>query len=93
MSATRWLDQVAVVVELACVCEDRTNDEQRALLRVAADVDRKRALETTTNPPEWRVRPFLEQLADTSRTLDAEAGQRRITTPSETKAKKKKARR
>lgn len=89
MTSERWLDQLAVVVELACLTDDRTNNEQRSLLQVAAKVDRQRALETTTNPPEIRVAPYLEMRAHLTRALDEGAGQRRITTPSETKAKKK----
>lgn len=85
--STRWYDQLALVVELACLTQDRTNDEQRALLRVAAKVDAERRKETTTNPPEWRVAPYLEQMADDTRVLDE--GQRRVTPPSEVKAKKR----
>lgn len=89
MTSSRWYDQLALVVELACVTEDRTNDEQRALLRVAAKVDAERRKETVTNPPEWRVQPYLEQLADTTRMLDE--GQRRIKPPSEVKAARRRS--
>lgn len=84
--ADRWWDVLAEVVELACLAESRSNAEQRALLRVAAKVDRERSKQTVTNPPEFRRDPYLERLADSSRVL--EEGERRVTPPSETKAKR-----
>jgi hypothetical protein len=74
------------VVEVACLTECRSDHEQRSLLAVAFKVDRERSKETITNPPERRVAPFLERLADTSRVL--EAGDKRIVTPSELKARR-----
>lgn len=90
-ASTRFIDQLADVVELACLTGCRTGDEQRALLRVAAHVDRERSKDTTMNPPEIQVVPYLERMADTSRYL--EDGDRRIVTPSEIKARKRKAKR
>jgi hypothetical protein len=81
------LDDLALVVELACETECRTDADQRALLRVAHKVDTERAKQTTTNPPEIRVAPWLEVLAYNTRALDV--GDHHIKAPSEIKDRKK----
>lgn len=88
MTADRWWDQLAVVVELAWQTETRSDTEQRALLRVAHKDDRARSLETTTNPADRRVAPFLERCVDETRVLDGD--DRRVVPPSEQKANKRK---
>lgn len=67
---TKWMDDLAVVVELACETAWREDKEQRALLRVAHKVDTERAKQTTTNK-EW-VSPWLEQHVDETRSLDSD---------------------
>jgi len=57
----RSVDELAIVVELACQLGDRDRAEQRALANIAARVDRSRGLrDGTTNigehPPQ---RPYL----------------------------------
>ena len=84
---SRWWDDIAMVVELACETSWRTDSEQRALLQVAYKTDRERSKETTTNPPERRVAPYLERHVDETRRVDPD--QHVITTPSEAKAKKR----
>lgn len=42
-------EQLAAVVELACLTESRTNDEQKALLAVAERCDKKRNAKVSTN--------------------------------------------
>lgn len=46
----RKIEQLAVVIELACLTEDRSKKEQKALLDVARRVDRERNRLTLTNP-------------------------------------------
>lgn len=55
------IDDVALVVELACMTNDRAPDEQRALLRVALRTDIERSRFTITNPNP--IEPFLTDLA------------------------------
>lgn len=43
------LEDLAAVVELACLIEDRSDAEQRALLRTAMQVDNERNKFTVTN--------------------------------------------
>lgn len=51
------MDELALVVELAILTEDRAPEEQRALLRTALKVDVTRARWTITNPDP--VEPHL----------------------------------
>lgn len=61
-------EDLAVVVELACLTEDRSDAEQDALLRVAARVDAKRNALVVTNR---RTGPAsrLYALAESTRVL------------------------
>lgn len=43
------LDDLETVVRLACAVDDRTTQEQRALLRIAVNVERERNARTVTN--------------------------------------------
>jgi hypothetical protein len=50
------LDDLALVVQLACLTEDRSKAEQKALLAIAQDVDRKWNRQASSNPKvrrEW----------------------------------------
>lgn len=53
------LDQLALVVRLACLTEDRDNTEQKALLAVAERVDKEWNAQTITNA---KVRAECERL-------------------------------
>lgn len=44
-----WEEQVAQVVQLACLTEERTPAEQRALLRVAHKIDQELNRQTVCN--------------------------------------------
>ena len=46
----RRIDEEATVVMLACLTEDRSPDEQRALLSMALRIDCERGAFTVTNP-------------------------------------------
>ena len=69
-------DDLEMVVRLACMTEDRTDAEQRALVRVAAKLDREVNRVTPGNPTWngdwWQARPLsvLAQEADETRVLD-----------------------
>lgn len=55
----RGADELALVVQLATLTEDRSPDEQRALMAVALRVDKERSRFTVTNP--MPIRPYLFQ--------------------------------
>lgn len=55
----RGVDELALVVKLATETEDRSPDEQRALMAVALRVDKDRARFSVTNPVP--IRPYLFQ--------------------------------
>lgn len=57
-------DDLVLVIGLAVLTEDREPGEQRALMRTAHRLDRKRNLDTTTNtPPEKPSCLYLDVLA------------------------------
>lgn len=72
----RGVDELAMVVELACETSDRSTDEQKALLSVALKVDCDRAKWLTTNSEP--VRPYLFDRAED--TYEPDSG-RRLRTP------------
>ena len=80
-----FFDDTATVLEVACETAYRSDNEQRALLRVAWKIDKERWLDTTTNPR--RVAPYLEQMVDETRRL--EDGDKQIPLPSVVHAKKR----
>jgi hypothetical protein len=57
-------DELAIVIELACLTEDRTKEEQRALLHIAQRLDKKRAKQVVTNPHP--VKPYLERRVEST---------------------------
>lgn len=62
------LDDLRSVIELACNVEDRSDDEQRALLRVAVKTDNEANKLTVSNRrqgPAWR----LHEIAESTRVL------------------------
>lgn len=75
------LDDMTLVVELACLTEDRTDEEQRALLRVAARLDREANRFTTTNRrsgPASRLTRLVHdtrELVDDQRPVGLKAGE------------------
>lgn len=82
------LDDLRAVIGLACLTEDRSDDEQRALLRVAARVDNECNALTTTNPRCTRIASRLRglgpatqfaALVDSTRVLDV--GQKPVALP------------
>lgn len=72
----RGVDELALVVELACETSDRSTDEQKALLSVALKVDCDRAKWLTSNSEP--VRPYLFDRAED--TYEPDSG-RRLRTP------------
>jgi hypothetical protein len=57
------LDDLRAVIELACLTEDRSNDEQKALLRLAVKCDREANRLTATNNrtgEAWRLHRLVE---------------------------------
>lgn len=74
-------DDLEAVIRLACLTEDRTDAEQRAMLRVARKLDAERNANVTGNHRMWGVyagstsaqlqRPMsrLEQLVEETRVL------------------------
>lgn len=62
-------ENLAVVLDLACLTEDRTNQEQDALLRVAARVDAQRNALVGTNK---RTGPASRLYFVVAQTRDAE---------------------
>lgn len=81
-------DDLATVVEMACLTEDRSDAEQRALLRVARRVDEDTNANTVGNHHWWganagsvtsvvqRRLSTLERRAESTRVLDE--GQREV---------------
>jgi len=67
-------DDLATVIALACLTEDRSNAEQLALLRVADKVDLEFNQDTVTNQPPGSSRLVDEVMG--SRVLDD--GQREV---------------
>lgn len=84
-------DDVTSVIMLACLTEDRTDAEQRAMLRVARSVDSEMNANVSGNHRMWGVhagsihaqqaRPFsqLEQTVEATRVL--QDGQREVHLP------------
>lgn len=74
--------QLATVINLACLTEDRSDDEQRALIACAWDCDREHNKNTTNNrerrKPGFRLQNLVE-LADTTR--DIQDSQKKIPPP------------
>ena len=82
------LDDLTVAVELACLTEDRTDAEQRALLRVARRIDEDRNANVVGNRWAWGDRAggmssvvqrrlsTLERQVEATRVLDE--GQREV---------------
>lgn len=72
-------DDIALVVQLACLTEDRTNQEQLALLRIARKADNDANKNTVGNHRMWGIgagskraerqipESRLEELVDKSR--------------------------
>ena len=67
---------LAAVITLACLTESRTDAEQRALLRVADELDRGLARRTVTNrnydagTDSFQITPRLCEIARATRVLD-----------------------
>lgn len=59
------INDLTLLVELACLTEDRTDHEQDALLRVAASVDRKANALVVTNRRSGPPSSLYERVAGT----------------------------
>jgi hypothetical protein len=77
-------DELKLVVELACLTEARSDDEQRALVAVAWRCDQEHNRDTVTNrarrDPEFKLWD-VTSYAVSSRELDPGNGDHRITEP------------
>jgi len=51
------LDDLVTVIRLACMTEDRSDTEQKALLRLARKADKEWNAMTVTNRKTWEHRP------------------------------------
>jgi hypothetical protein len=78
----RGVDELALVVDLACETSDRSPDEQKALLSVALKIDCERAKWLTGNSTP--TRPYLFDKAES--TYDPDSG-RRVRTPKAMRSK------
>lgn len=61
--------QLAAVIRLACLIEDRTDDEQRALIAWAWTCDREHNKDTTTNvarrASDWQLQDLVMVVHET----------------------------
>lgn len=75
-------EELALVVGLACLAEDRTDAEQRALLRLAWDCDREHNRMVTGNrarrQPGWSPQNLV---GDVLESRELQEGQREVAAP------------
>lgn len=84
----RRADQEALVVLLACQTNDRTPDEQRALLAVASRLDAERGAFTTTNVGHAKPPTLYPEVLDT---YDPSEGRRVMPTRQQIEAHERRA--